>query len=219
MLWMTNDMRRALLVMLAWWAVAAHAVTFDCAKAANPDENAICSELPLAKLDGEFANGLKVVNANLSLPMRAYLKAVQERWAASTAAPRSGACQGAVPCITGKYRDRLAYLRNPHLPYEGVYAAKKVKFSLESFASGALRYGFYPHDGGAPLYFNEGATPRIANRELLPPPPADQCALRLEFGQDGNLNVYLKEARKKACHKFKLVAGTYARDYAQLPVN
>lgn len=193
----------------------AQAVTFDCARASNPDENTICSEVALSKLDDEFGNGVRMVNANLSLPMRDYIKRAQERWAASPASPRSGACKGEINCIKGKYGDRLAYLRNPHLPYEGVYTGKKTRFALESFASGALRYGFYPGEGGPALHFNEGRELRVVNRQLVAPPPAENCALRLEFEQDGNLNVYVREAKKKACDNFKGLAGTYVRDYSR----
>jgi uncharacterized protein len=216
-------------------AVSAQAVTFDCAKANGADENKICSEVALSKLDDEFANSLKLVNANVSLPMRDYLKRSQDAWAASSASPRNGACKGDAACITTKYRERMAYLRNPHLPFEGVYLAKKTRFVLESFASGALRYGFYPEGegaavptgggaavptgGGAALYFNEGKEPRVANRELIPPPPAENCALRLEFTAEGGMNAYVKEAKKKACDPFKGLAGAYVRDYAQMPKN
>ena len=166
------------MVVAAWLACPAHAIPFDCAKPANADENKICSEVLLAKLDDEFANGVKLVNANMSLPMRDYVKRSQDAWSALAASPRSGSCKGDAVCITGKCREPMAYLRNPHLPYEDVYAAKKSRFTLESFASGALRYGFYP---------------------------------------DGGMNVYVKEAKKKACDKFKGIAGAYARDYAQAP--
>ena len=218
---------RALAVLAGFGlgVLPAQAITFECAKPANADENKICSEVVLAKLDDEFANGLKLVNANVSLPMRDYLKRSQEAWVASSASPRSGACKGDAACITGKYRERMAYLRNPHLPYEGVYLAKKTRFVLESFSSGALRYGFYPDGGstvapsagGAALYFNEGKEPRVANRELIPPPPAENCALRLEFTAEGGMNAYVKQAKKMACDPFKGLAGAYVRDYAQTP--
>ena len=194
-----------------------NAITFDCAKPANADENKICSEVVLSKLDDEFANSVKLVNANLSLPMRDYVRRSQDLWAASTASPRSGTCKGDAVCITGKYRNRMAYLRNPHLPFEGVYVGKQTRFMLESFASGALRYGFYPEAGGAALYFNEGKELRVVNRELILPPPAENCTLRLEFTAEGGMNAYVKEAKKKACDKFKGLAGVYARDYAQTP--
>lgn len=207
------------LVLVAGLLVAAptQAVTFDCAKASGTDENAICSELALSKLDDEFGNGVRMASANLSLPMRDYLKRAQERWAASPASPRSGACKGEIKCITARYQERLAWLRNAHLPYEGVYVAKKAQFRLESFASGALRYGFYADAGTPALYFNEGREPRVTERQLVPPPPAEHCALRIEFAPDGNLTVYVKEAKKKACDKFKTLAGIYSRDYAQVP--
>ena len=205
------------MVVAAWLACTAHAITFDCAKPANADENKICSEVVLSKLDDEFANSVKLVNANLSLPMRDYVRRSQDLWAASTASPRSGTCKGDAVCITGKYRNRMAYLRNPHLPFEGVYVGKQTRFMLESFASGALRYGFYPEAGGAALYFNEGKELRVVNRELILPPPAENCTLRLEFTAEGGMNAYVKEAKKKACDKFKGLAGVYARDYAQTP--
>lgn len=36
-------------------------LSFDCAKPANADENKICSEVVLARLDDEFSNRFKLV--------------------------------------------------------------------------------------------------------------------------------------------------------------
>src|SRR6185436_5218815 len=74
-------------------AGSAQALSVDCNKIANADENTICSEVSLAKLDNELANHYKLVNANLPVRMQAYLKTSQDAWWLSPDSPRSGACK------------------------------------------------------------------------------------------------------------------------------
>jgi uncharacterized protein len=198
---------------------AAAAITFDCAKATNADENTICSEMALSKSDDDLANTYKFVSANLPLPMRDYLKNTQGRWLASADNPRSGACKGDLACITAKYAARKAYLGNPGFRYEGVYVAKKGRLDVLSSAGGVLRVGFFPAGAAAPvLAYDESQKLHVVERVLTLPPPAENCALRVEFGAEGAATVYAKEAKKKACDGVKALPGVYTRDYRMVPV-
>ena len=199
-------------------AASAQALSVDCKKITNPDENAICSEVALAKLDNDLANSYKLMSANLPLAMRDYMKNAQGRWVASPAAPASGACKGDVACITAKYRDRMTFLANPGLRYEGVYAAKKGRFTVESTSSGVVKVNFF-QDGaaaGPSLNVAESQGLKVADRVLALPPPAENCALRVEFNDNG-ATIHAKEAKKKACDSVKGVAGAYTRDYSLVP--
>jgi uncharacterized protein len=198
-------------------AGAVHALSVDCAKISNPDENTICSEVALAKLDNDLANSYKLVNANLPIRSQAYLKASQDAWWASPESPRSGNCKGDIACIRTKYVTRAAYMGNPNFRYEGVYMGKSARLSLQSLAGGAIRVSFLGPNPAAPIMaFDESKGLKIADRVLNLPPPAENCALRIEFNDAGAV-VHEKEAKKKACDSVKTLIGQYARDYASVP--
>ena len=206
------------LVAAALSGTPAYALGVDCTKIANPDENTICSEVELSKLDKELANTYMLVSANLPLRTRDYLKDSQNKWWTSADGPRSGACKGDLACIRGKYKDRVAYLRNPNVRYEGVYAAKSTRLAVQTFGSGALRIAFHGADPAAPLpAFDETKGLKIDERVLVLPPPAENCTLRVEFTVEGGATVYAKEAKKRACDGVKGLAGVYRRDYAAVP--
>jgi hypothetical protein len=199
------------------FANTAHALSVDCAKISNPDENTICSEVALAKLDNDLANSYKLVNANLPLRSQTYLKASQDAWWASPESPRSGTCKGDVACIKAKYVARAAYMGNPNFRYEGVYMGKSARLSVQSLAGGAIRVSFLGPDPASPIMaFDESKGLKIADRALVLPPPAENCALRVEFGEAGAA-VQAKEAKKKACDSVKTLIGHYERDYASVP--
>ncbi len=190
----------------------AGAITFDCRKATNPDENTICSEVALSKIDDELSNTYKLVGANLPLPMRTYLKNAQGRWAASPDSPRSGACKGDIKCITAKYQAHIAYLGNPALRYEGEYAGKKGRFSVGSGTGGVVVVEITPAGANAAAMTYDAAKGlKIEQRVLTLPEPAENCAMRIEFGE-GSATLYAKEAKKKACDSVKALAGAYIRD-------
>jgi hypothetical protein len=195
----------------------AHALSVDCGKITNPDENTICSEVSLVKLEKEMVNAYALMQANLPLKMRDYMKNAQGQWVAGQSGPASGNCKGDVNCIATRYRDRIAYLSNPGLRYEGVYVGKKARFSIASFTGGVLRVGFFPDDnagGVAPV--NESQGLKVAGGALGLPPPAENCAMRVEFNDAGAV-VQLKEAKKKACDSVKMLAGPYTRDLSLAP--
>ncbi|HEY4374658.1 MAG TPA: hypothetical protein VGN52_22235 [Burkholderiales bacterium] len=204
------------LVLLAA-AGSAHALSVDCNKIANPDENTICSEVSLAKLDHDLDNAYKLMQAHLPLKMRDYVKNAQLRWRVGPDSPSSGSCKGDIKCIAGKYESRIAFLGNPGLAYEGVYAGAKVKFAVESMPDGTVRVNFFPA-AGAPQIENVGEAlhMKVADNALTLPPPAPECAARIIFNDNG-ARFELKEAKKKACNAVRSYAGLYARDYKLIP--
>jgi uncharacterized protein len=218
---MKTFFRLSCAVALLLAAASSHALSVDCNKIANPDENTICSEVALAKLDNELANSYKLVNANLPMKSQSYLKASQDAWWASPDSPRSGTCKGDMACIKAKYVARAAYMGNPNFRYEGVYVGKGARLSVQSFAGGSLRVNLVPSTStpapaAAQLAFDESKGLRITDRVMDLPPPADNCSMRVEFTETG-ATVHNKEAKKKACDSVKALAGPYTRDYAAVP--
>jgi len=204
------------LMLLA--AGSAHALSVDCNKVTNPDENAICSEVALAKLDKDLDNAYALMQAHLPLKMRDYLKNAQVRWRVGPTGPASGGCKGDVNCITGKYRARIAFLGNPGLPYEGVYDGKQARFAVESMPNGTLRVNFFGAGGAAAPIANISETQglKVADGALALPAPGENCSARILF-TDAGAKLEVKEAKKKACNGVKVLAGPYTRDYSLIP--
>lgn len=204
----------ALLLALAG---SAHALSVDCNKITNPDENTICSEVSLSKLDKDLDNAYALMQAHLPLKMRDYVKGAQMRWRVGPDGPSSGSCKGDLKCIAGKYERRIAFLGNPGLAYEGVYAGAKVKFAVESQSNGTLKVNFFPA-AGAPQIENvdPSLNLKVLDNALVLPPPAENCAARIIFNDNG-ARFETKEAKKKACDHVKAYAGMYARDYTLAP--
>ncbi|MDB5806824.1 MAG: hypothetical protein JWN73_4146 [Betaproteobacteria bacterium] len=203
------------LLLLA--AGSAQALSVDCNKITNPDENTICSEVALAKLDKDLDNAYALSQAHLPLKMRDYVKSAQVRWRVGPAGPASGGCKGDVNCIAGKYRDRMAFLGNAGLPYEGVYDGKKARFSVESMSNGALRVNFFEGAAAAPIAnISETQGLKVADNALALPLPGENCTARIVFN-DAGAKLEVKEAKKKACDGVKAMAGPYTRDYSLIP--
>ena len=86
---------------------AARAASFDCAKAAKPDELAICANPALSDLDVEMATLSRV---RMEIPMMMGAKgAAQDEEVAFLG--RRGACGKNVACIAEAYRERVATLK------------------------------------------------------------------------------------------------------------
>lgn len=95
------------LVVLSALAAPAAAQSFDCAKAAKPDEVAVCDHRDLADLDVEMATLWWTIR---ELPL-----AMGERGAAGDDQrdflKRRAACGGDAGCIERAYRDRIAAMK------------------------------------------------------------------------------------------------------------
>ena len=86
---------------------AARAASFDCAKAAKPDELAICANPGLSDLDVEMATLYRV---RMEIPMMMGAKGTAQDEEVAFLG-RRGACGKNVACIAEAYRERIATLK------------------------------------------------------------------------------------------------------------
>jgi uncharacterized protein len=96
----------ALALLLTALAGPARAASFPCAKAAAPDETAICAHLPLNDRDVEMATRFEILKSVLPMGGQAKLRDDQETWLAERRA-----CGADVACLTAAYDARLKVLR------------------------------------------------------------------------------------------------------------
>lgn len=105
----------ALCVMSAGLAAAA---SFDCAKAGNATEKAICADPGLSRQDEALA---ALYQRQLELPdtgqWAAFLRRDQRDWIAG----RNGECRGDTECLKRDYQRRITYLGHPLLSWTGRY--------------------------------------------------------------------------------------------------
>lgn len=92
------------LVLLA--PAAAHAASFDCAKARTADEKAICRHRALNDADVRMATLFEVDGHLLAMGGRGALQDAQVEWLKSRRR-----CGGDVACLTRSYDRRLAELQ------------------------------------------------------------------------------------------------------------
>jgi uncharacterized protein len=104
-----EPVRLALMAGLFAGAMAApgHAASFDCAKAAAPDETAICATPSLSDLDVEMAT-LYGVRMELPMLMGARGAAQDEQ---RDFLDKRAACGASAACITQQYGQRIAALK------------------------------------------------------------------------------------------------------------
>lgn len=97
----------------------ATAASFDCTKASNPTEKAICASDALSALDEQTALLYsRQLAADASSNWKDYLKFVQKDWLKD----RNGICKADVECLKRDYELRNQfYLSQPLLPYTGRY--------------------------------------------------------------------------------------------------
>jgi uncharacterized protein len=95
-----------LTVGIAVTPFAANAASFDCAKAAAPDEYAICANPNLSNLDVQMAT---LYGVRMSIPMlmgaRGAAQDEQRTWLASRSA-----CSANVTCLQSAYATRIQQL-------------------------------------------------------------------------------------------------------------
>ena len=88
-------------------ATPAAAASFDCGKAATPDEQAICASYVLSDLDTQMAT---LYSVRMQIPMlmgaRGAAQDEQRAWLAERRA-----CGGDVACIVQSYQQRIAGLK------------------------------------------------------------------------------------------------------------
>jgi uncharacterized protein YecT (DUF1311 family) len=83
------------------------AASFDCAKAGTAPEKAICSDVPLARLDRALADGYaQALSWASDDAEKAKIRDAQRAWIAER-----NACGGDVACLTAAYEARIKALR------------------------------------------------------------------------------------------------------------
>ena len=98
--------RLCLLVLVLLAPMAAHAASFDCAKARTADEKAICRHRALNDADVRMATLFEVDGHLLAMGGRGALQAAQVDWLKARRR-----CGGDVACLTRRYDERLAELQ------------------------------------------------------------------------------------------------------------
>lgn len=100
-------LRIAAVLAVICFAGAAHAASFDCNKAATPDEIAICADPGLSNLDTVMAT---LYGVRMEIPMlmgaRGAAQDEQRAWLSSRAA-----CGGNTACLQSAYQSRIAALQ------------------------------------------------------------------------------------------------------------
>ncbi len=97
----------AVALLSAGLATPAGAASFDCNKAAKPDEIAICANPDLSALDSEMG---ALYFAYSQVPLLMGMSGARKDEAVAFLQSR-GACGANVACLTGLYRQRNATLR------------------------------------------------------------------------------------------------------------
>lgn len=98
--------------------------SFDCRKAGNATEKAICADTNLARLDRQLSTVWKsMINGFDDNGQIAQMKADQNLWATGR-----NACGVEVKCIAKAYTDRLKLLTgsDPNYPAAGVFEVKDI---------------------------------------------------------------------------------------------
>lgn len=122
-------MRHALMLTLfaifaAAFAIPAQAASFDCAKAAEPDEKTICDNADLSALDSEMGG---LFYAYDKVPMLMGGNGARQDDAEEFLAKR-GACGDDRACLTTAYEDRISALKN------NIEVAMQMMFELQNAA-------------------------------------------------------------------------------------
>ena len=104
---MTSIRFVALAGVLATVAGGAHAASYNCAKAKQPDEIAICDSRSLSELDVQMAT---LYGVRMTIPMLMGSKGAAQDEQHEFLATR-GACGADTACIDAVYRQRIDALR------------------------------------------------------------------------------------------------------------
>src|SRR4051812_42544300 len=169
----------AFLICLAVVAPAAaqSGPSFDCAKASNEVELAICATPELATADREMAAGYVALAGRLSGLAKDHLIRDQQRWLAI----RNEACVGSrdevIGCIKRRYAERIANLR---VFGEGVYPFVSVQALIKSGKVGKISYAIdatWPRFDGSTADFSAvnrdyAANTAKAAEQVIPPDTA-----------------------------------------------
>jgi uncharacterized protein YecT (DUF1311 family) len=119
---MRPSTRLALAALCFMSAGLATAASFDCAKAGNATEKAICADPGLSRQDEALA---ALYQRQLELPDTGPWGTILRRDQREWIAVRNRECKGNVDCLNQDYQRRIAYLSHPLLQWMGRYVQGK----------------------------------------------------------------------------------------------
>jgi len=195
-------------------AGAAHAASFDCARASTPTEKAICADPALSALDSDLTAAFKSALALWPAGnWGVYLRNEQIDWLKM----RDSQCKADVACLKGEYASRITLLKRPGLKYLGRYVGGKcprdgvyVDVTPSSPADGIGVDMYYcPSPNGNMLLQAKGMVDAAGELKFTDA----GCARTLRFTQD---TVTISGEAGKNC-KFEFAERSFKRNPAKSP--
>lgn len=181
-------MRIPILLAALLFPGAAHAASFDCAKAKARIEKMICGDPELSRLDGETARAYAEALAAWDGKIAAYVRLNQRMWVRgdrvleAPGGDRGGIyCHDdktAVACLRGLYKDRLALLRGGAFPLSGIYEKDGAILKLLATAEGlSLEWMIDNETGGGEIFVPVARGATVVDFSF----DGQACRLRLTF--------------------------------------
>ena len=101
-------MRYPIFLLICFMSSASVAASFDCGKAGNVVEKAICGDGELSRLDDQLARRFQALRESLPQEEAAQLRQGQINWIKE----RNRQCKADTACLIRFYTERLAHLNN-----------------------------------------------------------------------------------------------------------
>lgn len=215
---MTSPARLALfaLCLLGVGLTGAHAASFDCAKAGNATEKAICANPNLSQQDEAMA---ALYKRQLEMPdtgrWATFLRRDQRDWIRV----RNSHCGAKLDCLVQDYERRITYLGHPLLTWTGRYVEgrcpKDGRFlDVTPSQGGTLDIEIYicPDPRGNMLLQAKGV---LDAQQRLVVPDGSRCSRSFQFSADRIVVTDLPAGQPECAQS--PVAGSFARDPRRSP--
>ena len=105
----SHHLRVALLAAMTVGSVPALAASFDCSRARQTDEKAICASRQLSEMDVEMSVRYEMLTGLVAMGTRGDMQDEQQAWLKSRKA-----CGGNQSCLVAAYRQRIDVLKNEY---------------------------------------------------------------------------------------------------------
>ena len=105
----SHHLRVALLAAMTVGSVPTLAASFDCSRARQTDEKAICASRQLSEMDVEMSVRYEMLTGLVAMGTRGDMQDEQQAWLKSRKA-----CGGNQSCLVAAYRQRIDVLKNEY---------------------------------------------------------------------------------------------------------
>lgn len=163
----------------------AMAASFDCAKAGNATEKAICADPGLSRQDEALA---ALYQRQLEMPDTGQWGTILRRDQRDWITVRNRECKGKVECLRQDYQRRIAYLGHPLLPWMGRYVQGQCPhdgrfLDVTPGDAGALDIEIYicPNPRGNMLLQAKGV---LDGGQRMKVPDGGRCTRTVQFAAD-----------------------------------